>query len=789
MTFLAHSPNSTGTGHPLRQHLLNVGKLARTAAGTARWADEAELAGRLHDLGKYGDLFQARLRGEAAGLDHWSAGAFLAATDRSFAALGAALAIEGHHVGLQAADKSALRRLLPANLVANHPLRLRLSDPDFARLRKRAEADGVAFSTPRGYAVDHSVSPYSIARMLDVRLLFSCLVDADFLDTEAHFQADAVGKRYREAGAMLEAEGALAVLDQYLSQDVRAMSKADAAVAAVRDALWQQVTAAAGAAPGLFTLTAPTGSGKTLAMLKFALDHAHRHGLRRIVLVVPFLSIVEQTAAVYRCVFAQMTARYVLEHHSLAGLGAETSRVDAEQDAANSGERQRRLLSENWDAPIVLTTNVQLLESLFSNRPAACRKLHRLMGSVILFDEAQSLPQDLAVPTLAALSHLASEYSTSVVFATATQPAFDALDGAVKQGCSAGWRPRELVADPPAMFAALKRFHVDWIAGRERTAFTLLAQQLLRDDRPQVLCVVNLKKHARALLDEIRSARPDALQTVFHLSTNLCPAHRQVVLQDLRERLRQGRPCRLLSTQCIEAGVDVDFPAVYRALAPLEAIAQAAGRCNREGRLRQPDLGSVFVFEPDQTEDAAASARDRWRGRYPSFAYYQATELTRSMLRERGDLDLNDPALFREYYRRLFDLSQPASQNTALANAIQTMDFPEIARLYRLIDQDAIQILVPWSARRADYEDLRARAAQGIDANWMTQAQALAVAIYRPRPEHPVWAWLVPARFRRGGESEEWFVLADGHGHDSLPQWYDDTLGLQLPESQRIIIA
>ena len=787
--YYAHSANAHGQLHALKRHLTAVGKIAGEAAGNARWAAEAALAGRLHDLGKYGDRFQARLRGEESGLDHWSAGAFVAASDQSLQALAAALAIEGHHIGLQAANSTAVkRRLTPANLLANHPQHLRLTDRDFMRLRQRAEADGLSFAPSPGRVSEHPGSAaQAIAAMLDVRLLFSCLVDADFLDTEAHFEADTAGKRYREPGPSIASSDALAALDRHMQQSVRGASKAHADVAAVRESLWRRAECAATQDTGLFTLTAPTGSGKTLAMLKFALEHAHQHGLRRIVLAVPFLSIIEQTARVYRAVFDGFAEHYLLEHHSLAGLGAEDTRADAEQDKSNPHERQRRLLAQNWDAPIVVTTNVQLLESLFSNRPSACRKLHQLMESVILFDEAQSLPQHLAVPTLAALSRLSSGYRTSVVFATATQPAFETLQQAVFKLAVSGWSPREITTDNARMFNALRRFDVQWPHPQQATSFAELALELGAEAARQVLCVVNLKKHARALLDAIRAHADDA--DLFHLSTNLCSAHRRQILDQVRMRLTDGAACRLVSTQCIEAGVDLDFPVVYRALGPLEAIAQAAGRCNREGRLTRPALGRVVVFTPADGEEHAPSARDPWRGRYPTFAYWQATELTRAMLRERGALDLNDPDVFRDYYRRLFDLSRPESQNAELARAIDEFDFPEIARLYRLIDQDAIQIVVPWSQRIDEYDALRAEAEQGIDRHWMTRAQPLAVSIYRPRLDHPVWAWLLPVHFRRGGESDEWFVLDDPHSADPQRPLYDDTLGLRLPDAQRLLIA
>lgn len=780
-TYYAHSPDTHGRWHPLQEHLRSVGAGAGSFAQGWAWVDEARLAGLLHDLGKYGDAFQARLRGEASGLDHWSVGALEAF--QSHQALGAALAIEGHHVGLQPASAVAerLRQVLQGQSAFGPALRL--SDPDRVRLLKRSADDGLTFTGSASPTVPLVQGTWgaAIGRMLDVRMLFSCLVDADFLDTEAHFNGTKEGKRQREAGPRLDADAALLRLEGHMSASVRGRAAGSDDVAAVRSELWDAAVAAAQAPTGVFTLTAPTGSGKTLSMLQFALAHAKKNDLRRIVLVVPFLTIIEQTARIYRSVFDGSGDHFVLEHHSLAGLGVEQSKTDAEGTAREDTERQRRLLSENWDAPIVLTTNVQILESLFSNRPSACRKLHNLRDAVVLFDEAQSLPQYLAVPTLAALSHLSTACHSSVVFATATQPAFDSLHDAVSRHAVSGWRPREIVPDHRHMFERLKRVEARWPQQDETLDWPTLAERLSAGNTPRALCIVNLKRHAHALLGAMQG-----VEGVLHLSTNLCSAHRKVVLETVRERLKPEsmQPCRLVSTQCVEAGVNLDFPIVYRTMAPLDSIAQAAGRCNREGRLNAlGQLGQLHVFEP------ASDARGR-RYLFPTHAYYQATEVTLSLLRQNnGALDLNDPEVFRRYYRQLYDLTDPASQNKDLDQAIQALHFPEIAQRYRLIEQDAIQVVVPWSERMDEYEQLREQSLHGIDGRWMARAQALAVSVYRPKPGHPAWGVLPAAKLRRGGESDEWFVLEDRLRHDPARRIYDNTVGLRLPDDLQVMIA
>ncbi|MEO8358744.1 MAG: CRISPR-associated helicase Cas3' [Vicinamibacteria bacterium] len=777
-TYFAHSGSPSGVWHPLSEHLSSVGDIAARFALARAWADEARLAGYLHDLGKYGDLFQARLRGQESGLDHWSTGALVALT--AHRSVGAALAVEGHHIGLQRAAATDLRtRFRMENLTTNHPLGLRLSGSDAAELLGRATADGISFSSPATGVIpllagSEAWSP-DIAKMLDVRMLFSCLVDADFLDTEAHFSRNATGKVYRDKGQELDAPGRLNALERYMAKAIRGRGESSAAVSSVRAELWDAVNAAADRPTGLFSLTAPTGSGKTLAMLQFALKHAAANKLDRVVLAVPFLAIVEQTAQRYKEVFANDPANTILEHHSLAGLGAERARADAEGSRAEETERQRRQLAENWDAPIVLTTNVQLLESLFSNRPSACRKLHNLARTVILFDEAQTIPQHLAIPTLSALSHLAREYGSSVVVATATQPAFDGFDGEVRKHSTGGWMPHEVVPGNREMFRALARLRPpEWPEGDSQESWESLAADIRQPQSRQSLCVVNLKRHSTELHGLVSAA-----EAAFYLSTNLCTAHRRQVLATVRSRLLAGESCRLISTQCVEAGVDLDFPVVYRAMGPLDAIAQAAGRCNREGRATEG--GRFKVFQPP-LEGAL-------RKSYPNYSYYQAAEVTRSMLVERGALNIEDPQLFRDYYQRLYNLTRLTEQSPELRQAITSLDFPEIAKLYRLIDEDAIQVMVPWEGAMDAFNALREEGLHGIRRGWIQKAQQLAVSVYRPRPDHPSWDVLIPVQFPRGGASDEWFILQDRPTSAAGGSFYNSITGLRLPNDQQIMIA
>lgn len=748
--YLAHSPNAAGVSHRLKDHLQSVSALAQQFVADREWASEAALAGMLHDLGKYGDRFQDRLQGKDQGLDHWSQGAWLALTEHE--AVAAALAIQGHHIGLQDINisRSSIRNANPSELERDHPLGLAMSDPDVNRLKDRLLSDGLTPKAPNRAAVTCLSAP-PVSCMLDIRCIFSALVDADFLDTEAHFNGDARGKRYRCHGPALQAERSLAiVLDN--AENLKRETKAPPVVQEARDLLLEACLCEAEATPGLFTLTAPTGSGKTLAMLAFALKHAITHDLRRVVMVIPYLSIIDQTAAIYSNLFGiHFGDCYVLEHHSLAGLGVERSQRDNEGQAGEivDAERQRRLISENWDAPIIVTTSVQLLESLFSNRPSACRKLHRLSRSVILFDEVQTLPTHLAVPTLAALSHIAHAWGSTVVCSTATQPAFEHLHKAVKKYCASGWQPKEIVRESAQMFKKMRRVKFDWSRVNEPMSWDAVAACI--EEQRQVLCIVNLKRHARALWEKLED-----IEGVYHLSTNMCPLHRTAVLQLVTQRLIDGQPCRLIATQCIEAGVDLDFPVVWRARAPLPAIIQAAGRCNREGRLLRD--GETWVFTPEDDD-------------FPDSAYRQASEMTRIMLGELGPegLDPYDPERVRQYYRRLYDLSNPEGQEKELQRALMDFDFPKIAQHYRLIKMDAINVLVPYGEALDQFYHLERNANEnGLTARWIREARGLMVSLFRPKHDDPVCGGLIPVRVGRES-SNDWFIYSfKDHYHRDL---------------------
>ncbi len=747
--YYAHSAPTEDEWEPLRDHLWDVAEQGAAFAGRFGAAEEARLAGLLHDLGKYSEKFTRRLKGQESGLDHWSAGARAALEHGLQNAVAAALAIQGHHIGLQ--SHGSLKDLGNfARFAANHPLGLQVTEADVPLLLSRLADEGLALPSPESSVFDPAHP--KAASMLDVRMLFSALVDADFLETEAHFQREPDGRKsYRPSGPELRPVEALAALDEELAR-LATESRAAVNVAILRADLLQACRDAGALLPGPFTLSAPTGAGKTMAMLAFALHHAVAHGLSRIVVAVPFLSIIEQTVKVYRNLFApRFGDLYVLEHHSLAGTRG------SEGDGPDESDRIARQLTENWDAPLVVTTSVQLLESLFANRPSACRKLHRLANSVILLDEVQTLPPRLAVPTLATLSHLAARYGSSVIFATATQPAFDHLDERIKPLAVTGWSPREIVPRTLDLFERARRIEVLWEVDVPRS-WESIADDLV--GAGTALCIVNLKRHALRLASFLLERRVPGL---FHLSTNLCPAHREKVLSEVRQRLDDKLPCLLISTQCVEAGVDVDFPLVLRAFGPLDAIAQAAGRCNRNGLL--PGRGTVRVFLPEDEQ-------------YPPGGYQQAADVTRMLLKERGPqgMDLQSPELFDRYYRTLYDLTgiSVGDQGKAkeLLDSIGRWGFPDTAALYRLIDQDAVNVLVPYAADVFAGLAAELKRAGKLTTAWVRRARPHTVNLYRPKENDPIRHYLQPAPLgRKGEESKDWFVLLK----KSL---YDRDLGL-----------
>lgn len=657
--------------HSLSDHLREVARRAAAHASSFDAQDWAHLAGLWHDLGKYRPGFQRYLRaaagaeaenahieGGAGRVSHSTAGALLAC--ERFGSAGRVLAylIASHHAGLY--DWNSDTSSLEARL-ASEASRVELAEALAAAPPKILDHGGFA---PNLHAIPGGPAGFA----LWLRMLFSALVDADFLDTEAFMDQGRAAAR----GAWPELGALRTAFDAYM--DKLAAAAPDTPVNRLRARILAQCRAKAAEKPGHFSLTVPTGGGKTLASMAFALDHARAHAKRRVIYVIPYTSIIEQTADVFRGIFGDA----VIEHHS-----------NAESDPGRENLRSR-LACENWDAPIVVTTSEQFFESLFAARTSRCRKLHNIVDSVVVLDEAQLLPPEFLKPILGVLNLLTRHYGVTVVLSTATQPALARQEYFDPQKTMAGLDAvRELmqsgpqVATPDELYRDLRRVRVhlpaDWQA---RTAWQDLAAALAAHE--SVLAIVNTRRHAAAL----HALLP---KDTLHLSALMCGAHRANVIATIKARLKAGEPTRVVSTQLVEAGVDLDFPVVYRALAGLDSIAQAAGRCNREGRL--PDLGEVVVFVPP---DAA-----------PPGLLAKGEGACRSVLHGHAG-DPLDRTLFESYFRQLYyqcELDKHGIDKLlAVDGRTLAVNLRSAAEKFRLID-DADQASVIVRYRGPDGQD------------------------------------------------------------------------------------
>lgn len=637
--FAAHSQNSDGVRHSLATHLLAVAKLASQFAAPLAAGQLAYYLGLWHDLGKFSLDFQRYLAAcesgqpiSITGPDHKAAGALLA--EKHLGLL--ALSIQGHHGGLRSPQefKTWLREKQATELA-------KVLETARAAMPGLEPADSV-LALPT-----HAQSDSRAAEMF-IRLVFSALVDADFLDTESHFQ----GYPEPARGAHVP----IAELwDRFQINQRGLTGRQNDLVSVMRHQIYEACLRAASEPPGLFRLTVPTGGGKTRSGLAFALKHAIEHQKERVIAVVPYISITEQTAAVYRELLELPTDRspVVLEHHS-------GSTQTLQEESPEDREMWIRLASENWDASVVVTTGVQFFESLFSNSPSRCRKLHRLANSVIIIDEAQTLPPGLLAPALDALRELCLNYGASVVLSTATQPAFESIPP------FRDIPAREIVPNPGQFFSALKRVNYEWLI-HSPVSWADVAEIMHREE--QALAILNTKGDALALLDALED------ENAFHLSTLLCGAHRHAVIGEIKRRLAARENCRLVSTQVVEAGVDFDFPLVLRALGPLDGLIQAAGRCNREGLLAR---GKVLIFEP---EDA----------HLPAGAYRTAAGVTRAILGQ-GGVNLDDPSVIRQYFAMLY--ASVETDRDSIQSVRASFDYPEVARRFTLIGENTATVVV-----------------------------------------------------------------------------------------------
>ena len=611
------------------------------------------LAGLWHDLGKFAPEWQAYLASKAdphqaeisGKLDHATAGAKHAVESHPLLGHLLAYPISGHHSGL-------------LDAVSNYAcLDSRLKKIDLPAIPEIPAGIAAVVIPPLPPFLQRQRDGFSVGFF--TRMLFSCLVDADFLATEVFMNPSLASQRNRLPHGIL---GKISALVDAKIETFGIPSPGDT-VAIQRRKVLEDCRAKSLLDPGIFTLTVPTGGGKTLSSLSFALRHAIAHGKTRVIFVVPFTSIIEQNADVIREILAPLqsdTFTPLIEHHSALSPEKEST--------------QSRLAAENWDAPVIITTAVQFYESLFAARTSRSRKLHHIANSVVILDEAQTLPVDFLAPCLRVLQELSDHYNTTAVLCTATQPAIRHHETDFQIGLRG---TREIITDTHSLFSALKRVDLEFVGP---LLDANLARRLL--DVPQVLCVVNRRKHAQEIFRLLGSQEGN-----YHLSALMCPEHRSKLLREVRGRLAEGRPTRVVSTQLIEAGVDVDFPIVYRSLAGLDSIAQAAGRCNRNGRL---PMGRTYVFE----------AEDQ-RGE----AYFRATAQVARQL-----IDLHPDLLGEEAIRHYFDLyyyqqkSRWDSRDILCEFRLDGHDktlpfkfqFQSAASNFRLIEDRQVTVIVPF---------------------------------------------------------------------------------------------
>ncbi len=662
-------PEESGNWQKLSLHLRSVAERAGQFAEPLNLAEEARLAGLLHDLGKYRDEFQAYLRGERGGgieTQHAVFGAAWAAADgRNL--LATALAIAGHHAGLH--DCGDL-----AGMFARPALRMSQTVPLLIQ-RFESELGPLPLPpAPPAWVVDEFSAEFY------ARLIFSCVVDADRLDT-AYWPAKPPLDKQLDANRLLSQ-----------IQAERAQKTAlnpDSPLLALRNLIFDAAIERAAIPSGFFSLTVPTGGGKTIAAMAFALAHAKTHNLRRIIVVIPYLSIIEQNAAEYRRILGE---EVVLENHS---------GVHPKDDLSEEEKSRLELISENWDSPVIITTSVQFLETLFASSPTKCRKLHRIPRSVVIFDEVQTLPAHLLRPTFNVFREMAANYGTSFVFSSATQPAFR-KSPALPDGFDAH-ELREIAPDPDHLFRKLRRVNYHLPKADETLDWPQLAERLAVTR--QGLCVVNLTCHAKVLWEQIKRILP--LEPPIHLSSAMCPQHRLALIQTMRERLRAGKPCRVISTQLIEAGVDVDFPVVWRALGPLDSIVQVAGRCNREGRLA---AGEVHVFRPVDHK-------------LPPGVYRAAADQAVITLAGLGDEEIAsnrlaaDPQVFRDYFHSLYQVvntDYAKRCETSIQEDRQQLRFREVSSKAKVISDEGQPVIIACDTQGREFaapviEELRQR--------------------------------------------------------------------------------
>lgn len=645
------NPDGSETVQTVYEHLTETASLAASYAEAFGCAEQGRLAGMAHDIGKYSAEFQKRLHGGVK-VDHASAGAYeCVKAGQPFAAF----CVSGHHGGL---PDMGSRTDTAFDATLNGRLQRARSGglPDYSAWKnevKLPSADVPAFLRE---------APDPLKDMFFTRMLYSCLVDADYRNT-----ADFMTGKAEPESEKADFDAMCEKLDLYTAPWFPPNGKLNE----LRCDILKSCESGALTSKGLFTLTVPTGGGKTVASLSFALRHAKEHGMSRVIYVIPYTSIIEQTAAKFREILGDDA---VLEHHS--GVFRDVGEEETESDEI----ARLNNAAENWDADVIVTTAVQFFESFFSNRPSRCRKLHNVADSVIVLDEAQMLPLAYLRACVYAISQLVAHYGASAVLCTATQPSLGRFFADYLPGVA----PVELCPENCAADDVFKRVTFRW---EGVLSWDALAEHM--NAQRQALCIVNRRASAKELYEKLKK------DGVFHLTTYMYPAHRRAVLKEIKQRLKDGKPCLVVATSLIEAGVDVDFPAVFRESAGLDSILQAAGRCNREGtRSREESIVTVFAAEasvPQQFRMAEAVGRGVFTAHTEDPSASEAIEC---------------------YFEQLYDIKGDAAldeRGIMKLSESRTFPFKTIDERFKLIDdRDTRTVYIPCEENREDIEELLA---------------------------------------------------------------------------------
>ncbi len=629
MAYLAHLTEDRE--QTVKEHLMGTAKLAAEFAGQFGCSDWGYCCGMLHDIGKYSEAFQSHLRNkDNKKVDHSTAGAQVCEEiGGAYRYMEACIA--GHHAGLpdyggtgSMSDEASLHGRLLKHI------------EDFSPYKSEIEIPKVETAPFDPCCVKDSGFSLSVF----IRMIFSCLVDADYLDTEKFMTA---GQVDRDSGESID------LLYDKLMDHISGWLSCydDKTINGRRSEILRSCLDKANTQRGLFRLTVPTGGGKTMASLSFALRHAKENHMNRVIYVIPYTGIIEQNAKVFK---EKLGEENVLEDH-----------YNADYKTSEELTSMYRA-SENWDKPVVVTTNVQFFESLFSNKPSKCRKLHNIANSVIVFDEAQMLPTDYLKPCIYMMEELIRTYRASIVLCTATQPA-------LQQFFSPDMEAVELCPRMEDQFDFFKRTEFDddgFITEEE------LVTRLNKEN--QALCIVNTRKRAQSLYNKVDS------DGSYHLSTCMYPEHRRRALDEIRMRLKEGKRCVVISTSLVEAGVDLDFETVYRQLAGVDSILQAAGRCNREGKRALADSRvRIFRFRDDE--------------RIPG--QMQQIETTSVLLKEGIDISLQEGV--KDYFTRLYKLIDRTLDKKEILDKFHKypyFEFSSAAGDFKLIEQNTYTVFV-----------------------------------------------------------------------------------------------